>query len=89
MLLQSYKTDRKSPLRLRAKKKEMFTTEIEMEIKRTDFSNLKMPQTDLMLFSPDPERAFEPSHYRNQGVGLMRNLRFRIHQNPSFSVMRT
>jgi pyruvate,water dikinase len=45
---------------------------LEWEITEQDFSKLKMPKTDPMLILADPERAFELSHYPNQGVGLMR-----------------
>lgn len=41
-------------------------------ITEQDFSQLEMPKTDPMLILADPERAFELSHYPNQGVGLMR-----------------
>ena len=42
------------------------------EIKEQDFSKLVLPETHPMLILADPERAFELSHYPNQGVGLMR-----------------
>jgi pyruvate,water dikinase len=45
---------------------------LKWEIKEQDFSHLKMPKTDPMFILADPERAFELSHYPNQGVGLMR-----------------
>ncbi|HEX9151048.1 MAG TPA: phosphoenolpyruvate synthase, partial [Flavobacterium sp.] len=45
---------------------------LEWEIMEQDFSKLEMPKTDPMLILADPERAFELSHYPNQGVGLMR-----------------
>lgn len=45
---------------------------LKWEINEQDFSRLKMPKTDPMLILADPERAFELSHYPNQGVGLMR-----------------
>jgi pyruvate,water dikinase len=45
---------------------------LKWEIKEQDFSQLKMPKTDPMFILADPERAFELSHYPNQGVGLMR-----------------
>ena len=45
---------------------------LEWEITEQDFSKLEMPKTDPMLILADPERAFELSHYPNQGVGLMR-----------------
>ena len=45
---------------------------LKWEIEEQDFSKLAMPKTDPMLILADPERAFELSHYPNQGVGLMR-----------------
>ncbi|WP_035671137.1 phosphoenolpyruvate synthase [Flavobacterium sp. 83] len=45
---------------------------LKWEITEQDFSKLAMPKTDPMLILADPERAFELSHYPNQGVGLMR-----------------
>ncbi|WP_348814112.1 phosphoenolpyruvate synthase [Flavobacterium maritimum] len=45
---------------------------LKWEIKEQDFSKLEMPKIDPMLILADPERAFELSHYPNQGVGLMR-----------------
>lgn len=45
---------------------------LKWEITEQDFSKLEMPKTDPMLILADPERAFELSHYPNQGVGLMR-----------------
>lgn len=50
----------------------VYDGKLKWEIKEQDFSTLKMPQTDPMLILADPERAFELSHYPNQGVGLMR-----------------
>lgn len=45
---------------------------LEWEITEQDFSKLEMPKTAPMLILADPDRAFELSHYPNQGVGLMR-----------------
>ena len=45
---------------------------LKWDVKEHDFSQLEMPRTDPMLILADPERAFELSHYPNQGVGLMR-----------------
>ncbi|TDE06909.1 phosphoenolpyruvate synthase [Flavobacterium sandaracinum] len=45
---------------------------LKWDITERDFSALKMPETHPMLILSDPERAFELSHYPNQGVGLMR-----------------
>jgi pyruvate,water dikinase len=50
----------------------IYDGKLNWEITEQDFSTLKMPQTDPMLILADPERAFELSHYPNQGVGLMR-----------------
>jgi pyruvate,water dikinase len=45
---------------------------LKWEITEQDFSQLTMPETAPMFILADPERAFELSHYPNQGVGLMR-----------------
>jgi len=37
-----------------------------------DFRNIKMPNTKPMLIIADPDRAFQVSHYPNEGVGLLR-----------------
>lgn len=50
----------------------VYEGKLKWEITEQDFSTLKMPNTDPMLILADPERAFELSHYPNQGVGLMR-----------------
>ncbi|MBG6185732.1 phosphoenolpyruvate synthase [Flavobacterium sp. CAN_S2] len=50
----------------------IYDGKLKWEITEQDFSTLKMPNTDPMLILADPERAFELSHYPNQGVGLMR-----------------
>lgn len=50
----------------------VYDGKLNWEITEQDFSTLKMPNTDPMLILADPERAFELSHYPNQGVGLMR-----------------
>jgi pyruvate, water dikinase len=50
----------------------VYDGKLKWEITEQDFSTLKMPKTDPMLILADPERAFELSHYPNQGVGLMR-----------------
>lgn len=50
----------------------IYDGKLKWEITEQDFSKLEMPKTDAMLILADPERAFELSHYPNQGVGLMR-----------------
>ncbi|TRX10811.1 phosphoenolpyruvate synthase [Flavobacterium gawalongense] len=50
----------------------IYDGQLKWEITEQDFSKLEMPKTDPMLILADPERAFELSHYPNQGVGLMR-----------------
>jgi pyruvate,water dikinase len=37
-----------------------------------DFSNIKMPKTEVKLILADPENAFQLSRYPNNGVGLLR-----------------
>ncbi len=41
-------------------------------IKEQDYSHLPMPKTNPMFILADPDRAFELSHYPNEGVGLLR-----------------
>ncbi|TDE53020.1 phosphoenolpyruvate synthase [Flavobacterium sp. GT3P67] len=50
----------------------VYDGQLKWDIKEQDFSKLEMPKTAPMLILADPERAFELSHYPNQGVGLMR-----------------
>ncbi|PWA05818.1 phosphoenolpyruvate synthase [Flavobacterium psychrotolerans] len=50
----------------------IYDGQLKWEIKELDFSKLEMPKTYPMFILADPERAFEMSHYPNQGVGLMR-----------------
>lgn len=50
----------------------VYDGQLKWEIKEQDSSQLEMPKTAPMLILADPERAFELSHYPNQGVGLMR-----------------
>lgn len=40
--------------------------------KEIDFSNIKMPKTEVKLILADPENAFQLSFYPNNGVGLLR-----------------
>nr|WP_315165779.1 phosphoenolpyruvate synthase [uncultured Flavobacterium sp.] len=50
----------------------IYEGKLKWEVHEQDFSKLKMPKTAPMLILADPEKAFELSHYPNQGVGLMR-----------------
>ena len=50
----------------------VYDGKLEWSITEQDFSSLELPKTAPMLILSDPERAFELSHYPNQGVGLMR-----------------
>ncbi|MGM0579567.1 MAG: phosphoenolpyruvate synthase [Bacteroidota bacterium] len=45
---------------------------LKWEVSKQDISQLGMPKTAPMLILSDPERAFDLSHYPNNGVGLMR-----------------
>jgi pyruvate,water dikinase len=45
---------------------------LQWDVKELDFSHLVMPKTSPMLILADPDRAFELSHYPNNGVGLLR-----------------
>jgi pyruvate,water dikinase len=40
--------------------------------KEIDFSNIKMPKTEVKMILADPENAFQLSFYPNSGVGLLR-----------------
>ena len=42
------------------------------EKKEIDFSNIKMPKTEMKMILADPERAFQLASYPNNGVGLLR-----------------
>ncbi|MDC1504112.1 phosphoenolpyruvate synthase [Winogradskyella sp.] len=42
------------------------------EEKKIDFSNIKMPNTEVKMILADPENAFPLSFYPNNGVGLLR-----------------
>lgn len=37
-----------------------------------DFSNIKMPKTEVKMILADPENAYQLSYYPNNGVGLLR-----------------
>lgn len=50
----------------------IYDGKLKWEVHEQDFSKLEMPKTAPMLILADPEKAFELSHYPNQGVGLMR-----------------
>jgi pyruvate,water dikinase len=42
------------------------------EKKEIDFSNIKLPNTEVKMILADPENAFQLSFYPNNGVGLLR-----------------
>jgi len=42
------------------------------EKKAIDFSNIKIPKTEVKMILADPENAFQLSFYPNNGVGLLR-----------------
>lgn len=50
----------------------IYDGKLKWDVKEQDFSKLEIPKTAPMLILADPEKAFELSHYPNQGVGLMR-----------------
>lgn len=50
----------------------IYDGKLKWEVHEQDFSKLEIPKTAPMLILADPEKAFELSHYPNQGVGLMR-----------------
>ncbi|QXP58323.1 phosphoenolpyruvate synthase [Olleya sp. HaHaR_3_96] len=45
---------------------------LQFKEKEIDFSNIKMPKTEVKLILADPESAFQLSFYPNNGVGLLR-----------------
>ncbi len=45
---------------------------IEFSEKNLDFTNMKLPSTEVKFILSDPERAFQLANYPNKGVGLLR-----------------
>jgi pyruvate,water dikinase len=45
---------------------------LSFEKKQLDFTNIKMPKTEMKIILADPEKAFQLSFYPNNGVGLLR-----------------
>jgi len=50
----------------------IFKGNLPFEKKEINFSNIKMPKTEMKLILADPEKAFQLSFYPNNGVGLLR-----------------
>ena len=50
----------------------IYKGELSFEEKEIDFSNIKMPKTEVKMILADPENAFQLSFYPNNGVGLLR-----------------
>ena len=50
----------------------IYKGELSFEEKEIDFSNIKMPTTEVKMILADPENAFPLSFYPNNGVGLLR-----------------
>lgn len=50
----------------------VYRGELSYEEKEIDFSNIKMPKTEVKIILADPENAFQLSFYPNNGVGLLR-----------------
>ncbi len=50
----------------------IYDGEMSFTEKQIDFSNLRMPRTEVKLILADPENAFQLSYYPNNGVGLLR-----------------
>lgn len=50
----------------------VYRGELSYEEKKIDFSNIKMPKTEVKIILADPENAFQLSFYPNNGVGLLR-----------------
>jgi pyruvate,water dikinase len=50
----------------------VYRGELSYEEKEIDFSNIKLPKTEVKIILADPENAFQLSFYPNNGVGLLR-----------------
>jgi pyruvate,water dikinase len=50
----------------------IYKGKLSFEEKQMDFSNIKMPRTEVKMILADPESAFSLSFYPNNGVGLLR-----------------
>jgi pyruvate,water dikinase len=50
----------------------IYKGELSFEEEEIDFSNIKMPVTEVKMILADPESAFTLSFYPNNGVGLLR-----------------
>ncbi len=50
----------------------IFKGNLEYKINQIDFSNIKMPKTEMKMILADPDKAFQLSFYLNNGVGLLR-----------------
>lgn len=50
----------------------IYQGECAFEKEKIDFSNIKLPKTEVKLILADPESAFQLSGYPNNGVGLLR-----------------
>ena len=50
----------------------VYKGELSFKEKKIDFSNIKMPKTEVKMILADPENAFQLSFYPNNGVGLLR-----------------
>ena len=58
----------------------IYKGELSFEKEEIDFSNIKMPNTEVKMILADPENAFPLSFYPNNGVGLLR-MEFMITHN--------
>ncbi|WNH13102.1 phosphoenolpyruvate synthase [Thalassobellus suaedae] len=50
----------------------IYQGELAFKEEKIDFSNIKMPATEVKMILADPENAFSLSFYPNNGVGLLR-----------------
>jgi pyruvate,water dikinase len=50
----------------------VFRGNLPYEKKEIDFSNIKLPKTEVKMILADPEKAYQLSFYPNNGVGLLR-----------------
>ncbi len=50
----------------------VYEGKLKWEEQTVDISNIKLPETQVMMILGDPEKAFHLSFYPNNGIGLMR-----------------
>jgi len=50
----------------------IYKGKLSFDKKEIDFSNIKLPKTEMKMILADPEKAFQLAAYPNNGVGLLR-----------------